>query len=331
MTTTHFAPVAGEYGELLHKHFSSEFCKSFLRYGDLGTVMTVHFKRIADDILNLEIRDDDTFICGFPKSGTNWAQEMIWCIANDLDFEGAKVPMAVRCPFLEWSGILDAEKAKDPKYEFPRELWDSVGFVKEMPSPRFIKTHLPFNMLPLQLQQGKTGAKIVHLRRDVKDVNLSYIHHYRLHLPCRADYNEFATLFINDAVMWAPYWENVLTYLRKKGDKNILHLRFEDMKKDLPSIIKKTAGFLGKPLSDQQVDVLLKHLSFENMKGNDAVNMENLKGHYEILTGNKVNDHIMRDGQAGGWREKLSPDWVRRFDEWTEKKLQGTGISLSDE
>ncbi|KAG8325813.1 hypothetical protein J6590_058010 [Homalodisca vitripennis] len=132
-------------------------------------------------------------------------------------------------------------------------------------------------------------------------------------------------------VVWAPYWENVLSYLRKKGDKNILHLRFEDMKKDLPSIIKKTAGFLGKPLSDQQVDVLLKHLSFENMKSNDAVNMENLKGHYEILTGNKVNDHIMRDGQAGGWREKLSPDWVRRFDEWTERKLQGTGISLSDE
>ena len=33
--------------------------------------------------------------------GTTWCQEMTWCIANDLDFEGAKQFLPERFPFLE--------------------------------------------------------------------------------------------------------------------------------------------------------------------------------------------------------------------------------------
>ena len=46
------------------------------------------------------------------------------------------------------------------------------------------------------------------------------------------------------------------------------------MKQDLPSIIKKTAAFLQKPISDQDVINLADHLSFKNMKKNKAVNKE---------------------------------------------------------
>ena len=46
------------------------------------------------------------------------------------------------------------------------------------------------------------------------------------------------------------------------------------MKQDLPSIIKKTAAFLQKPISDQNVINLVSHLSFKNMKKNKAVNKE---------------------------------------------------------
>lgn len=33
--------------------------------------------------------------------GTTWTQEMVWCIAKDLDFEGAKQFLPERFPFLE--------------------------------------------------------------------------------------------------------------------------------------------------------------------------------------------------------------------------------------
>ncbi|KAG8297664.1 hypothetical protein J6590_031704, partial [Homalodisca vitripennis] len=226
-----YTSVGGQYEDLLKKHFDNTLQREYIRCGTEGTVMPIHFKCIADDILNLEIRDDDIFVCTFPKSGTTWTQEMIWCIVNNLDFDAAKVLLVQRSPFLEGSGMLDSEKLKDPKYNLPRIVWDSVGIVKSLPSPRIIKTHLPYHLLPLQLQQGQTGAKIVYITRDVKDVVLSYHHHLQLQGLCSSDFDSFATLFINDAVSCTPYWDHLISYFKRKDDKKMLFLRFEDMKK----------------------------------------------------------------------------------------------------
>ena len=46
------------------------------------------------------------------------------------------------------------------------------------------------------------------------------------------------------------------------------------MKRDLPEVIRKTADFLDKTISPDQVTQLAEHLSFKNMKNNMAVNKE---------------------------------------------------------
>ncbi|KAG8291806.1 hypothetical protein J6590_052774 [Homalodisca vitripennis] len=235
-------------------------------------------------------------------------------------------PSAFLSPPTRVSGIADPEKTKDPKYNLPRFVWDSVGLVKSLPSPRIIKTHLPYHLLPLQLQQGRTGAKIVYVTRDVKDVVLSYHHHCQLQGLCRADFDTFATLFINDAITWTPYWENLLSYLKREDDKKILFLRYEDMKKNLSSEIKRVSEFLGKQLTVNQVEILCKHLSFDNMKSNPAVNFEERREIIKKLTEKEMNGNVMREGRAGDWKKKLSPDWVVRIDQWTDNKLQGSSI-----
>ena len=52
------------------------------------------------------------------------------------------------------------------------------------------------------------------------------------------------------------------------------------MKRDLPAVIRKTATFLGKSISDSGVSQLAQHLSFNSMKNNKAVNKED----YEELS-----------------------------------------------
>ena len=37
----------------------------------------------------------------FFQIGTTWTQDMVWLIANDCDFEGAKKLLRERVPFLE--------------------------------------------------------------------------------------------------------------------------------------------------------------------------------------------------------------------------------------
>ncbi|XP_046681707.1 luciferin sulfotransferase-like [Homalodisca vitripennis] len=325
-----YTPVGGDCQDLLERHFITAFRHGYVRCQ--GTVLPVYYKQFAEDILNLQIRDDDIWVCSFPKAGTTWTQEMVWCIANDLDFEGAKVKLPERFPFLEHTMLFNYEKVlpmlPDFSKEIPRFVKDAVGYINDLPSPRFIKSHLPFHLLPLQLQRGLTGAKVVYIARGVKDTCLSYFHHCQLLEGFKGSFHEFATLFINDSLCFAPFWDHVLGYWKRRDDPNMLFLKFEELKKDLPSVIKRTAEFLGKEMSTKEINILCDHLSFEKMKTNRAVNYE------EVIEINKkykfveAEGSFMRSGQVGEAGKKFSPDWVQRFDQWTEDKLKDTGLNF---
>ena len=69
----------------------------------------------------------------------------------------------------------------------------------------------------------------------------------------------------------------MLGYWSRREEKNILFLTFEEMKADLPAVIRKVAGFLDQKLSPTQVSHLADHLSFNKMKQNKAVNKEDFE------------------------------------------------------
>jgi len=47
-------------------------------------------------IYNMEVRQDDIWVVTPPKCGTTWMQELVWLIANDLDFDRANTLPQVR-------------------------------------------------------------------------------------------------------------------------------------------------------------------------------------------------------------------------------------------
>ena len=73
----------------------------------------------------------------FILKGTTWIQQIVYLIVNSRepvkDHEGT---MEERFPYLEYTypGIKELAKRK---------------------SPRYLKTHLPYNILPYDLQEGK--------------------------------------------------------------------------------------------------------------------------------------------------------------------------------
>jgi Sulfotransferase domain len=135
-----------------------------------------------------------------------------------------------------------------------------------MPSPRFIKTHLPVALLPDQLWTVK--PRIVYIRRNPKDTVVSWYHHHRLLHGYHGNLDDFVEAFLDDLIMYSPYHEHILEFCKlAETESNILSIRYEDMKMDIGEVIKKTAEFFDVKLNFVQIDILSDHLSLKSMRG----------------------------------------------------------------
>ncbi|CAH2004326.1 unnamed protein product [Acanthoscelides obtectus] len=255
-------------------------------------------------------------------SGTTWTQELIWMIMNNLDFEGGKEDIHYRVPFLELSWY------KDNAESFYLEpLRDNIGYIKKkyQSGPVCLKTHMPWVFLPKDIQEGLKKTKIIYVVRNPKDAALSLYHFMKALGECNEPVDDFLENFIAGNAVYLPYWSHVLEFWEQRHKPNVMILRYEEMLKDLPGMIRKVASFLEKPLTDDQVDQLVKHLSFDSMKTNSAVNNEKLikerrqiKGLGEAQTGH------MRRGQAKSHKAEMSPEMIEKFDEWINVNTKNT-------
>ena len=101
---------------------------------------------------------------------------MVWQIVNNVDIETAnKVRIQHRSPFIEVDGIRGKRPPHIEKSENSERSKDSEkpeqkikgGWIKaeNVPSPRVIKTHLPFEFLPPKLLDT---CKVIFVGRNPK-------------------------------------------------------------------------------------------------------------------------------------------------------------------
>ncbi|KAL1449724.1 hypothetical protein WDU94_002204 [Cyamophila willieti] len=332
--TLEFQPIHSDSDatRILNNQFISSFRTGYIRCK--GVCMPEYYKEFAEDIINMDVRDDDVWVCSFPKTGTTWTQEMAWCIANDLDFEGAKVFLPERFPFLEHTPLFDYRKNPEMQQQLPPYVLNSVKHISNLPGRRFIKAHLPLRLLPKKIQDGSTKAKVIYVTRNPKDTCVSYFHHCQLLEGYKGNFEDFFKIFLDGLVCFGPFWSHVLEFWEaSKTNPNILFLKYEDMKKDLISVINRTTEFLNKKLSPDQIDILANHLSFESMKNNRATN-------YEVVVEiNKENNLIdkdkcetgsfMRSGKIGGWKALMTNEMSDQIDLWSKQPLKGSDFSFS--
>jgi hypothetical protein len=97
-------------------------------------------------------------------------------------------------------------------------------------SPRFIKTHLPIQLLPDQIWTVK--PKIVYVKRNCKDTAVSFFHHIALLHGFVGSLEDYINAFVTDNIMYSPFHQHVVDYcLAAEKLENIYTINFEDMKK----------------------------------------------------------------------------------------------------
>lgn len=108
---------------------------------------------------------------------------------------------------------------------------------------------------------------MVYVTRNLKDVLVSYYHHYSMLFSFSGSLNDFFDAFIADVTVYSPYFSHVREFYEQLKDDNILFIKFEDMKKNLAAVIKQVADFLNKTFSDEELKKLEDHLTFASMRG----------------------------------------------------------------
>ncbi|XP_055914030.1 sulfotransferase 1 family member D1-like [Eupeodes corollae] len=283
------------------------------------TCMPVHYQIRAEDYANFEVREDDIWIITYPKCGTTWTQEMTWMLMNDLNFDKSNsIDLLQRSIFFEMEGLV------------PIDTWKNIELLNNQESPRVIKSHLPIGLLPRDIWRKK--CKIIYVTRDPKDMIVSFYHQFNGILPCNTTIDEFVECILTDNMMYCSYWNHVLEFWLIREQSNILFFTYEDMKKDLKAIIGKTSKFLKKDYTEEQINLLMKHLSFENMKASSTCNNQDhirvLHAAYKVDYDEKKAFKFMRKGLVGEYKKELSQDCIERINAKTKESFEPYGLDL---
>lgn len=242
-------------------------------------------------------RDTDILIATYPRSGTTWLQNVLHILKTKKKLD---VHIYDSIPFL----IIPQFGKKSPS-----ELED-------IPAPRMLKTHLPWDLVP-----KNDKCKYIYCYRNPKDVFVSLYHHttgsdtfgYHGTIP------EFWDLYLKGEVEYGSWFDHVISWWEQKDNPNVFFLSYEDLQCNFKEKVLQIAAFAGFELSEELYELIAEECSFQTMKSNKFIDRS-------VASKPGENSAHIRKGTVGGWKDVLTADQSKVMDEMIETKLKGLTI-----
>lgn len=173
--------------------------------------------------------------------------------------------------------------------------------------------------------------QIIYVARDPRDVAVSNYYHKSGVGIYTGEKNEHFQKLLDDDYNYCSYWDHVMEFWSIKDHSNILFLSYERMQTNLKSVLETLSDFLQKPIPENKIELLLDHLSFENMKANKSCNHE-----HEVEFTKKILNHtndsfkFMRKGLVHDFEEEMDAEMLEKFNEWIVNNLKTHHLTLED-
>ncbi|KAF9592135.1 hypothetical protein IFM89_012564 [Coptis chinensis] len=272
---------------------------------------------------HFQAKATDVVVVTTPKAGTTWLKALVFAITKRNRY----VVSDPNHPILTTNS-----HELVPFFEFMYRH-NNIPDLPNQPCSRLFSTHSGFNLLPDSVKN--TSCRIIYLCRNPKD-NFVSLWHFMNKAVAECDteplipLEEAFELYCKGIHGFGPIWNHALEYwkLSLQRPDQVLFLKYEDMMGDTTSQIKRIAEFSGCPFSLKEesegvIDQVIKMCSFENLS-----NLEVNKNGKRVVPFIE-NKNYFRKGEVGDWINYLSPSMVEQLDQVVEKKLHGSGLTLS--
>jgi aryl sulfotransferase len=256
-----------------------------------------------------------------PKVGTTWTQRIV----SLLIFQSP-----------EPRSIMQTSPWLDCRFQIPIDV--AITMLEEQTHRRAVKSHLPFDALPLYDQ-----VRYIHTARGGLDACSSYHNHYAGFKP--EAYATFDRIGLDDETIGRPlprppadqraffrfwidsksgsgsaqakdFFDIERSFWCERGRENLLLVHYNDLKTDLSGEMRRIAAFLGIDTPAALWPRLVEAATFDAMKRDGAALLPEIgralrEGH----------DTLLNKGVNGRWRDALTEDDVRLYRECAAQAL----------
>lgn len=253
------------------------------------------------------------WLASYPRSGNTWLRAFLHNLlrnpATPYDINRLQDFTLIECD-ARWYRAFDPRPATQLTKEEVAALRPKVqeAMTKAFPDTVFVKTH---NVLmedrgyPLISLEVTAGA--IYIVRNPLDVVLSYSAHFGVSVDAAIDaMTHSGTQAIANQEnfvyeVFGSWSENVASWTARPSP-GLLVLRYEDMLASPRETFGRVVAFLGLRPTPERLARAIEHSRFDRLRA-----QEQKSGFRERSL---KSDRFFREGRAGQWRERLTPDQV---------------------
>jgi hypothetical protein len=244
---------------------------------------------------DIQIYPDDIYLVSYPKSGNTWMRFLLGTLQH------------------EKFNFATMEKFIPDIYVVKNQI------LKNIPSPRFLKSHEYFH---------PQYPRVIYIVRDPRSVAVSYYYYLQKirRIEKNMDFSTYLKGFIQGEYdNFATWDEHIKSWLCvKENSKNFLLIKYEDLKKNTEHEMKKVIEFVNLQPSDNSLQRMLSKSSFESMQENEQSNQHLTK----ILQRSDLSIPFVRKASIDEWKEYFSPSDTALLKEVWGETMKKLGYSI---